>query len=152
LWILTAAALAVGCLGITQLEADGVPQSDLVLSASSARDGQAALGEHFPAGSGSPAQIITPESSLQEVTDRLLSQDGIDSVAVSSEGSPAGTAPVTEEGIQAQGPPGTPAPEPTVVDGDVLVQATLSDAPDSAAAETTVRQVREDLAAQDLDA
>ena len=152
LWILTAAALAVGCLGITQLEADGVPQSDLVLSASSARDGQAALGEHFPAGSGSPAQIITPESSLQEVTDRLLSQDGIDSVAVTSEDSPAGTAPVTEEGIQAQGPPGTPAPEPTVVDGDVLVQATLSDAPDSAAAETTVRQVREDLAAQDLDA
>ena len=152
LWILTAAALAIGCLGVTQLEADGVPQSDLVLTASSARDGQAALGEHFPAGSGSPAQIITPESSLQEVTDRLLSQDGIDSVAVTSEDSPAGTAPVTEEGIQAQGPPGTPAPEPTVVDGDVLVQATLSDAPDSAAAETTVRQVREDLAAQDLDA
>src|SRR5699024_4204470 len=103
LWILTAAALAIGCLGVTQLEADGVPQSDLVLTASSARDGQAALGEHFPAGSGSPMQIITQESSLQEVTDRLLAQDGVESVAVTSEDSPAGTALVTEEGLQAQG-------------------------------------------------
>ncbi len=152
LWILTAAALAIGCLGVTQLEADGVPQSDLVLTASSARDGQAALGEHFPAGSGSPMQIIIAQSSLQAVTDRLLAQDGVESVAVTSEDSPAGTAPVTEDGIQAQGPPGAPAPEPTVVDGDVLVQATLTDAPDSAAAETTVRQVRADFAAQDLDA
>src|SRR5699024_2861358 len=134
------------CLGVTQLEADGVPQSDLVLTASSARDGQAALGEHFPAGSGSPMQIIIAQSSLQEVTDRLLAQDGVESVAVTSEDSPAGTAPVTEDGIQAQGPPGAPAPEPTVVDGDVLVQATLTDAPDSAAAEKTVRQVRADFA------
>src|SRR5699024_10720378 len=88
----------------------------------------------------------------QEVTDRLLAQDGVESVAVTSEDSPAGTAPVTEEGLQAQGPPGTPAPEPTVVDGDVLLQATLADAPDSAAAETTVRQVRADFADKELDA
>jgi putative drug exporter of the RND superfamily len=152
LWILTALVLAVGCLGITQLDADGVPQSDLVLAESSARDGQIALGEHFPDGSGSPMQVITDESSLEEVSDRLLAQDGIDSVSVTAADSPAGTAPVTAEGIQPQGPPGTPAPEPTVVDGDVLLQATLADAPDSAAAETTVRAVRADLAAQDLDA
>ena len=152
LWILTALVLAVGCLGVTQLEADGVPQSDLVLTASSAREGQAALGEHFPGGSGSPMQIITDESSLQEVTDRLLLQEGIESVAVTAQDSPAGTAPVTAEGIQAQGPPGAPAPEPTVVDGDVLVQATLTDAADSSAAESTVRAVRADLAAQDLEA
>ncbi|MDN6401154.1 MAG: MMPL family transporter, partial [Brachybacterium sp.] len=152
LWILTALVLAVGCLGVTQLEADGVPQSDLVLTASSAREGQAALGEHFPGGSGSPIQIITAESSLQEVTDRLLLQDGIESVAVTAEDSPAGTAPVTAEGIRAQGPPGTPAPEPTVVDGDVLVQATLTDAADSSAAEATVRSVRTDFAAQRLEA
>ncbi|WP_394214624.1 MMPL family transporter [Brachybacterium vulturis] len=152
LWILTALVLAVGCLGVTQLEADGVPQSDLVLTASSAREGQAALGEHFPGGSGSPLQVITAESSLQEVADRLLGQDGIESVAVTVEDAPAGTAAVTEEGIQAQGPPGAPAPAPTVADGDVLVQATLSDAADSAAAEATVREVRADLADQDLPA
>src|SRR5699024_10060729 len=88
LWILTAAALAIGCLGVTQLEADGVPQSDLVLTASSARDGQAALGGHFPARPGSPMQIIIAQSSLQEVTDRLLAQDGVESVAVTPEASP----------------------------------------------------------------
>src|SRR5699024_415206 len=56
-WILTALVLALGCLGITQLEADGVPQSDLVLAESSARQGQIELGEHFPDGSGSPMQV-----------------------------------------------------------------------------------------------
>lgn len=150
LWILTAVALAVGCLGATQLQADGVPQSDLVLTQSSARDGQAALGEHFPAGAGSPAQVIVEEASLQETADRLLAQDGIDSVTVTAEDSPSGSAPVTEDGIQAQGPPGTPAAEPTVVDGDVLLQATLSDAPDSAAAEQTVRDVRADFSDREI--
>ncbi|MGO1568571.1 MAG: MMPL family transporter [Brachybacterium sp.] len=152
LWILTAIVLAVVCLGATQLKADGVPQSDLVLAQSSARDGQVALGEHFPAGAGSPAQVIVAESSLQAATDRLLTQDGIDSVTVTAEDSPSGSAPVTEDGIQPQGPPGTPAAEPTVVDGDVLLQATLSDAPDSSAAEQTVRDVRADFASEDVTA
>jgi RND superfamily putative drug exporter len=40
------------------------------------------------------------------------------------------------------GPPGTAAPAPTVSDGDVLLSATLTDAADSVAAETTVRDVR----------
>ena len=151
-WILTALVLALGCLGITQLEADGVPQSDLVLAESSARQGQIELGEHFPDGSGSPMQVIVAESSLQATADRLLDQDGIDSVTITAEDSPSGSAPVTADGIQAQGPPGTPAPEPTVVDGEVLLQATLTDAADSPAAEQTVRAVRADLAAQELDA
>ena len=151
-WILTALVLALGCLGITQLEADGVPQSDLVLAESSARQGQIELGEHFPDGSGSPMQVIVAESSLQATADRLLDQDGIDSVTITAEDSPSGSAPVTADGIQAQGPPGTPAPETTVVDGEVLLQATLTDAADSPAAEQTVRAVRADLAAQELDA
>src|SRR5699024_10671339 len=97
-------------------------------------------------------QVIVAESSLQATADRLLDQDGIDSVTITAEDSPSGSAPVTADGIQAQGPPGTPAPEPTVVDGEVLLQATLTDAADSPAAEQTVRAVRADLAAQELDA
>src|SRR5699024_5306984 len=58
IWILTSIVLAIGCLGLTQLEADGVPQSDLVLGESAAREGQAALGEHFPDGAGSPVQVV----------------------------------------------------------------------------------------------
>ncbi|HEX7351505.1 MMPL family transporter [Brachybacterium sp.] len=152
IWIVTALVLAVGCLGVTQLQADGVPQSDLVLAESSARDGQAALGEHFPGGAGSPAQVVVDESSLQEAAELLLAADGVDSVTVTAAESPSGSAPVTEEGVQPLGPPGAPSPAPTVVQGDVLLQATLSDAPDSAAAEETVRALRTEFGAQDIDA
>ena len=58
----------------------------------------------------------------------LLATDGVDAVTVVSEDSPSGSLPVTEDGIQPLGPPGTPAGEPTVVDGRVQLDATLADA------------------------
>ncbi|REJ04823.1 MMPL family transporter [Microbacterium bovistercoris] len=145
IWIITALVLAVGVLGATQLNASGVPQSDLVLGTSEAREGQQILGEHFPAGSGSPASVIVPEAELQDAADVLLAEDGVEGVSVVSADSPSGSAEVTSDGITAFGPPGTPTPEPTVSDGDVLLQATLSDAADSAAAEQTVRSIRSAL-------
>ena len=149
IWIVTTLVLVAGAAGVTQLNAVGVPQSDLVIGASEARDGQTALGEHFPGGSGSPASVIVPEESLQDVADVLLANDGVDSVAVTASDSPSGTANVTADGIVAVGPPGAPAPEPTVVDGDVLLQATLTDAADSDAAADTVRELRAELADRD---
>ncbi|GAA2888379.1 MMPL family transporter [Microbacterium esteraromaticum] len=145
IWISTAIVLAIAAVGVVQLDADGVPQSDLVLGASEARDGQKVLGEHFPGGSGSPAYVLVDEDRLQDAADVLLADDGIDGVSVTSEDSPSGSAPVTEDGITAFGPPGTPAPEPTVIDGRVLLQGTLSDAADSADAEATVDRLRADL-------
>jgi len=112
-WAVTAVVLLVGALGVTQLKADGVPSSDLVLGTSQARDGQVALGEHFPGGSGSPVRIVAGEEQLQAVSDVLLASPGIDGVSVTSADSPSGSAPVTEDGITAYGPPGTPAPAPT---------------------------------------
>ena len=144
-WIVSTLVLAVMSLGLVQLDADGVPSSEFVLGESQARDGQELLGEHFPAGSGTPAVIIGPEDELQAMADIALDTAGVASVAVISQDSPAGSAPVTAEGIQAFGPPGTPAPEPTVVDGQVLLQATLEDAADSAEAEQTVRDLRTGL-------
>ena len=144
-WIVTTIVLAIGAVGVTQLNAQGVPQSDLVIGQSEARDGQAVLGEHFPGGSGSPAYVLTSEDSLQQTADVLLDHSGIDSVSVTSEDSPSGSAPVTADGVQPLGPPGTPAPEPTVRDGKVLLQATLSDAADSNAAAETVTSLRADL-------
>src|SRR5690606_19628769 len=64
IWIVTTLVLLAGAAGITQLNAVGVSQSDLVLGASEARDGQVALGEHFPGGSGSPAYVVVDEDSL----------------------------------------------------------------------------------------
>ena len=145
IWIVTTLVLVAGAAGVTQLDANGVPQSDLVLGASEARDGQVALGEHFPGGSGSPVYVVVDEDRLQDAADVLLANDGIDAVSVTAADSPSGTAPVTEDGITAVGPPGTPAPDPTTVDGQVLLQGTLTDAADSAAAASTVREVRSDL-------
>jgi RND superfamily putative drug exporter len=152
IWITTAAVLALGCVGITQLQASGVPQSELVLGASEARTGQERLAEHFPAGSGSPVYIVAPQDQLQQAADVLLQEDGIAQVAISAD-TPSGTAPVTDDGIQAgppAGPPGgaageaaaPPVPEPVVADGSVLLQGTLDDAADSAAAEQTVLDLR----------
>ncbi|MGM7668325.1 MMPL family transporter [Microbacterium sp. A93] len=149
IWIVTTLVLVAGATGFTQLNASGIPQSELVLGASEARDGQVALGEHFPGGSGSPAYVIVAEDSLQEVADLLLAHDGVESVSVNASDSPSGTASVTEDGITAFGPPGTPAPDPTVVDGDVMLQATLSDAADSDAAASTVRDLRTELSEHD---
>lgn len=144
-WIVSVAILGAMCLGLPQLKADGVASSEFVLGESQARDGQRLLGEHFAAGSGTPAVVIGPESELQAMTDVVLATDGVESVTVLSTDSPAGQAPVTSDGIQAFGPPGTPAPEPTVVDGTVLLQATLADPADSLEAEATVADLRDRL-------
>ncbi|MCH6230068.1 MMPL family transporter [Microbacterium sp. CFH 31415] len=148
-WIVSTLVLLIGAFGLTQLKADGVPSSDLVLGTSEARDGQDVLAEHFPAGSGSPMYVIVPEEDLAVTIETLEAADGIESVAVASDDSPTGQAAVEVENgepvFTAVGPPGTPAPEPTVADGDVLVIGTLNDAADSIAAEDAVREIRTDL-------
>ena len=144
-WILTTVVLLAGAAFVPQLQANGVAQSELVLGTSEARDGQAALGEHFPGGSGSPAYVVVDETDLQSTADDLLNHSGVSSVSVAAADSPSGSASVTADGIVAQGPPGTEPPAPTVVDGRVLLQATLSDAADSVAAEETVRDLRTEL-------
>jgi len=141
-WLLTTAVLIAGSAFVPHLQADGVPQSDLVLGASEARDGQTALGKHFPGGSGSPVYAIVPEDAMQETADELLADEGVTSVSVTAADAPSGSAPVTGDGIQSFG---GPAPEPTVENGDVLLQATLSDAADSVAATETVRDLRDAL-------
>jgi len=145
IWIATTLVLAIGTLGVLQLDASGVPQSDLVLGSSQARDGQKVLGAHFPGGSGSPVQVVVPKDSLQQAADVLLADKGIDGVTVTAKDSPSGSAPVTQDGVQPVGRPGTPPPAPTVVDGDVMLQGTLTAAADSTAAEDTVRRIRTSL-------
>jgi RND superfamily putative drug exporter len=148
-WIVCTIVLLVAAAGLLQLKADGVPSSDLVLGASEARDGQDVLGEHFPAGSGSPVYVIVPEEDVVEAVGILDDSDGIESVAAASEDSPTGQASVSVEDGEAvyavEGPPGAAAPTPTVSDGDVLLIGTLTDAADSVAAEETVRDLRASL-------
>ncbi|TXK18424.1 efflux RND transporter permease subunit [Homoserinibacter sp. GY 40078] len=147
-WIVSTLALAVAALGLTQLQADGVAQSELILGPSEARDGQELLGEHFTGGSGSPAVIVGPESALDELADAALAVDGVDSVVAVAQDSPTGTIPI---GVDAPAFPGADA-EPTVIDGQVMLQATLADAADSTEAEDTVLALREAVAEVDADA
>ncbi|NEM91021.1 MMPL family transporter [Galbitalea soli] len=142
-WVVSVVVLLVSCLGLLQLKANGIPQSAVVLGASQARDGQDALGRHFPKGSGSPAVVLAPAASLASTAATVLGTRGVDSLAVQTAQGPL---PVTADGtITPAGPPGTPAPEATVKSGRVLLQATLSDDPDSAAATATVQRLRAEL-------
>lgn len=149
-WIICTVVLLAASVGVLQLKADGVPASDLVLGVSEARDGQDVLAEHFPGGSGSPVYVMVAEDQLADTVGVLEADSGIeDVVSVVSADSPTGQASVTIEGgepvFTAQGPPGTPAPAPTVSDGDVLIVGTLTDTADSLAAEDTIRSLRAEL-------
>ncbi|MDQ1136133.1 RND superfamily putative drug exporter [Microbacterium sp. SORGH_AS 1204] len=150
-WIVCTLVLLAACVGVTQLRADGVPASDLVLGASEARDGQAALAAHFPGGSGSPAYVLVPQNRAADAIAVLERTPGIDGIGVLSSDAPGGEAPVAADDgalvTTALGAPGTPAPAPTVSDGDVLLAATLADTADSSAADDTVRQLRSSLSA-----
>jgi len=143
-WIGTAAVLLAASAGMLQLRADGVPASELVLGRSDARTGQQELAEHFPGGSGSPVDVIADEGRLQDVADVLLAEPRVAGVSVASSGSPSGSAPVTADGVQPL-IPGTPAPTPTVSDGQVLLLATPTAAADSPEAEQLVRDLRAQL-------
>nr|WP_221209355.1 MMPL family transporter [Leifsonia aquatica] len=136
-WLVSFVLLAACALGLTQLKANGVEQTDLVLSQSDAADGQKVLAEHFDAGSGSPVLIVTREADADAVLAATKKTDGISTATLY-----AGNARPSQSG--------TPA-DPIVKDGRVLVQATLSAEPDSAAAEDVVRTLRSTLPAEDSD-
>lgn len=144
-WVGTTVVLALATLGVGQLRASGVPQSELILGGSEALTGQRLLSEHFPGGSGSPVYVLAPADEMQAAADVLLSSPGMARVAVTASGSFTGTVGVNEDGI-APGRPGAAPSEPTIVDGNVLLQGTLADAADSDAAVQTVEDLRTRLA------
>jgi RND superfamily putative drug exporter len=126
-WIVTAIGLGALAAFLPAFRADGVSQTDFFLTSVESVEGQEALARHFPAGSGSPAQVVAPEAEVAAVLEVVSADPGV------AEASP-----------QVAGPPGSDA-EPVVVDGEVLVDATLVDQADSEAAEETVRRLRVDL-------
>ncbi|MGP9783287.1 MMPL family transporter [Glutamicibacter sp. AOP12-B1-11] len=138
IWILTLLVLAAGALGVTQLKAHGVPQSELVIGGSESRDGQAALGEHFPAGSGSPAIAVVSEADAAIILEDVLDVTGVDSAYLQAEdGGPA---------MAARGA------DPQVIEGRSLISITLSDAADSDEAKETIGALRAAVHAVDAEA
>lgn len=112
-WMATALLLVIGCLGVGQLKANGISQTDFVIGQTGSKSGQAVLGEHFAAGSGAPTVVISPAGRIGAVTDVLDGDPGVDTVG-----------------------------RPTSHGGKVMLSATLKDAPESGAAEGTVQRLR----------
>ncbi|MBD1538815.1 MMPL family transporter [Arthrobacter sp. S13_S34] len=139
-WIASVLLLLVASAGVLQLKANGVPQTDVILTASNAVDGQDALARHFDAGSGSPAVVVADQGKAQEVLDTVKAADGVGDAYLLAQGS----VPIT-------GAPGAPS-APDVRDGKVLINATLNSAADSLEAEEAVKALRENVKAVDPDA
>ncbi len=137
-WVASVLLLVIGAGGLLQLNATGVSQSDLILAKSEARDGQNALGTHFPGGSGSPAIIVGSAAHITGLADAVTTTEGVESVAAVAKGSPTGTLPLGAAGnVALYG-----GAKPTISGGQVMLQATLSSAADSAKAESTVVALR----------
>jgi RND superfamily putative drug exporter len=133
-WIATALALLILAGFSTTLKADGVATSESFVNASEVDSviGQEILVENFAAGLGSETLVTANQDAAQEILEAVESTPGIDSVAWQSDLPP--------------GAPGQQMAEPKVVDGRVLLLATLSDPPDSDAAEVLIGELRTELA------
>ncbi|WP_461188143.1 MMPL family transporter [Arthrobacter sp. Z4-13] len=139
-WVASVLLLLAGSAGVLQLKANGVPQTDVILSASNAVDGQDALARHFDAGSGSPAVVVADQGKAQEVLDTVKAADGVGEAYLLAQGS----VPIT-------GVPGAPS-APDVREGKVLINATLNFAADSLEAEDAVKALRAEVKAVDAGA
>ncbi|AVZ71912.1 hypothetical protein SLUN_06625 [Streptomyces lunaelactis] len=129
-WVVTTLVLAAFAFGLTQLRAAGISNADSFTGKPDSIAGQQVQGRYFPAGSGDPLVIITNTPQARQVGETVAVTSGVvpQSIAV---------------------PPGT-APEHN---GRVLIEATMTDRADSAAAKDTVERVRDAVhAVPDADA
>lgn len=160
LWVGTSLILLLCCASVLQLKASGVPQSQLVLGHSEARDAQALIDRHFPGGSGAPAYIITKQSHYKALADKLKTIDGVTAISVASKDSPSGTIPLSSNNTQTAMPSSlkslpsqfTRQLQPTVKGGEVLLEATLAAASDSDQTQKLIPILRSEARAVDSSA
>nr|WP_234552666.1 MMPL family transporter [Rhodococcus qingshengii] len=118
-WVASTLVLVIFAMMMPQFKASGVSSSDIFLLDVDSVAGQEILGEHFDAGSGSPAVVIA-------------NADQVDAVAAASRVEGVSDVSVVQNGGA-----------PLVVDGRVSLQATLTDAADSLEAEDTIVRLRD---------
>lgn len=122
-WAISALALLACAAFLPTFKASGTSQEDLFLNKVESVTGQQQLGKHFDAGAGTPVEILTPVALADRVVQAAAKVDGVG-------------------GASASVAPGVP---PKVVDGKVLVQATLKIPADSPDATKVVKHLRTDL-------
>ena len=122
-WVLTALALLACAAFLPTFKASGTSQEDLFLNQVESVTGQQELAKHFDAGAGTPVQILTPAAQAEQVVQTASKVDGVGTTSASQA-------------------PGVP---PKVVDGKVLVQATLTVPADSPQVTKVVQHLRTEL-------
>jgi len=134
IWISTALLLVIFAGFSFTLKADGLANTEAFTKRTDSVIGLERLGEHFPSGEGSPVEIVVKQGDIAQVTTALLSVSNVAFV---------------EPVVAGQKIPGAPTPPIKVVDGQVLLNATLKVAPDSVEARNTIPLIREAVHAVD---
>ncbi len=129
IWVLTTLLLVVAAAFATQFRADGLRQADIFRTNVEYVEGERLLADHFPGGTGAPAQLVVPRDRADAIAALVRDVDGVADAQVGTGG----------------GGPGVPAPPPPVKDGKVIVSATLADPADSPAAEAAIQRIRDAL-------
>ncbi|MFT4298453.1 MAG: MMPL family transporter [Aeromicrobium sp.] len=115
-WVVTTAVLLLACAGIGQLNPGFLSNADTFTTEQPSTVADRAIGKHFPAGEGSPLQVIARADHAEQVEAAL---DGIDGLEPAEQGS-------------------------TVEQGDlVYLERTMRAAADSEAAYDLVREARD---------
>jgi RND superfamily putative drug exporter len=124
----TGGLLLLLCLAAPGLDASGVPASEAVTGNAESVVGQLVLGDHFPAGSGTPVTVIGAADRQDQLLEVVRAAPGVQAAEVFSR---------------------TPGSAPQVLDGQVLVQAVLGVAADSSEAAGIVRELRSSVDSAD---
>ena len=119
-WIVTAVFLVAACVFLPAFRASGTAQTDVFLKPTDSLAGQNALTAHFPGGAGNPVIIIAPQAEAGRILDATREIDGVDNAVV-----------------------GTGRGNPPVRNGNVQIQATLSDPTGTATARAAVSAIRD---------
>jgi RND superfamily putative drug exporter len=134
LWIVTAGVLIVLAGFSTTLNARGLSTADAFTQRPDSVVGLELLGEHFPGGSGQPTEVVVREELINPVTAALMNVEGVSSV---------------EPTRVTQAIPGQPLSAVKVVEGKVILNATLALNPDSVEARDVIPVIRDAVHAID---
>lgn len=126
--IVTTVILLIFAGFITTLKASGISTTEGFTSRPDSLIGQDVLLEHFPGGQSQPTQILITESKVSEAVAALKSIDGVSSVVPEVDG---------------QVLPGQPMPAIKVINGKVVLDATLNVPADSKEGRNLVPIIRD---------